>query len=109
RHQPDDHLRLADDRDGTVPVIRSLESGLASASDQRGFTLVELLVVLAAGLVVFTALFAVVDIAIRQSTRVVSQVSSTQEGRGALNQIEHQLQSSCTGVTGQEGIVKGST
>jgi type II secretory pathway component PulJ len=91
-----------------MSVMRSLGSDVAATSNERGFTLVELLVVIAAGMVIFVALLAVLDIAIKQTTRVVSQVSSTQEGRGAMNQIENQLQSTCTGGA-TEGIQQQST
>jgi type II secretory pathway pseudopilin PulG len=76
---------------------RPLRNADRSLADERGFTLVELLVIMATGLVVFSALFAVLDVTLRQTNRIVSQVDATQQARTAMAKIEQELQSSCVG------------
>lgn len=78
-------------------MLSRLRHSSAALRDERGVTLVELLVILSAGLVVFSALFTVLDTTMRQTSRVVSQTDATQQGRTALERIEQELQSSCVG------------
>jgi type II secretory pathway pseudopilin PulG len=63
--------------------------------DQRGFTLVELLVVMASGIVVASALFTILDVTLRQTTRTFSRVDATQRARNVMETIESQMHSSC--------------
>lgn len=70
---------------------------MTNLNSERGFTLIELLVTLSAGLIVFTAVFAVLDVTIHQSTRITSRVNATQQGRSALAAIEQDLSTSCVG------------
>ena len=63
--------------------------------DQRGFTLVELLVVMVAGVVVSSALFTIVDVTLHQTTRTYSRVDASQRGRIAMETIEQELHSAC--------------
>ena len=51
---------------------------------QSGFTLVELIVTMLVGMIVLTALFGLVDVALRASKRVDNRVESSQRGRLAL-------------------------
>ncbi|MBV9174538.1 MAG: type II secretion system protein [Chloroflexi bacterium] len=66
-----------------------------SPRSEGGFTLVELLVVIIAGLVVVIALFALVDVTLRQTTRTFSAVDATQHARTALEEIENEAHSAC--------------
>lgn len=78
-------------------LIRRARNLSEALRDERGTTLIELLVILSAGLVVFSALFTVLDTTLRQTSRVVSQVDATQQARSALERIEQELLSSCVG------------
>jgi Tfp pilus assembly protein PilW len=64
-------------------------------SDQRGFTLTELLVGLFAGMVLVSGLFTILDVTLHQTTRTFSRVDATQRARAALETIENELHSSC--------------
>ena len=64
-------------------------------SEQSGFTLVELLVVLLISMVVVIALFTFQDVVLRQSTRVFAEVDATQRARNTVESIENQLHSAC--------------
>jgi len=68
---------------------------IRTVSDQRGFTLVELLVAMAAGLVVSGALFTILDVTLRQTTRTFSRIDATQRARTALETIGNEMRSAC--------------
>jgi Prokaryotic N-terminal methylation motif len=89
-------------------MMRSLGPDLAGASNERGFTLIELLVTLAGAMVIFVALLTILDISIHQTTRIVSRVDSTQEGRTAMSKLEQELHSTCVNGS-QFGVQAGST
>jgi len=82
---------------------------LSSVRDERGFTLVELLVAMALGLIVSFAAFAILDTSLSQSTRIADRVSADQRGRIAMEKIILKLHSSCVAPettpveTGSEG------
>lgn len=63
--------------------------------DERGTTLVELMVGLAAGMVVMAALSMVMIVALRTTSRVGARVDATQRARVVLTQISEQLHSAC--------------
>jgi len=63
--------------------------------DERGFTLVELLVATMTGLIVSFAAFAILDVSLSQSTRIADRVSADQRGRIAMEKIMLELHSSC--------------
>jgi type II secretory pathway pseudopilin PulG len=71
---------------------RSIPAVLA---EERGFTLVELLVVILAGVVVTSALMTILVVSLRGTTRTISRVDATRQGRIALANIEDELHSSC--------------
>lgn len=77
--------------------MRRLPSGVIARrlSEQRGFTLVELLVGMAAGLVVATGLFTILDVTLRQTTRTFSRVDATQRARTTLDTIGNEMHSAC--------------
>ena len=85
----------------------------AFRDDERGFTLVELLVASAAGIVVTTAMGAIVITSVHFSSNYNDRVDANQEARTAMEKITQSLNSSCvaalvppimsTGATGPVG------
>lgn len=69
----------------------------ASLGDERGFTLIEMLVAMIAGLVLTGALLAILEISLRQTTRLTDRVQVDRSGRTVMNNVVDQLHSSCTG------------
>ncbi len=67
--------------------------------DERGFSVVELMVSIAAGMVVLLALFGVLDISFTQSARSIDRIESSQRGRTAMEQLVQELHSSCVAAT----------
>ncbi len=63
--------------------------------DERGTTLVELMVGLAAGMVVLAALSMVLIVAMRTTARVSARVDATQRARVVLTQVTEELHSAC--------------
>jgi prepilin-type N-terminal cleavage/methylation domain-containing protein len=82
-----------------MPIPTAMTRGLPydALASERGFTLVELLVTLVAGLATFSALLAILDVTMSGTSRVTSRVNATQESRTALAHIENELHSSCVG------------
>jgi hypothetical protein len=76
--------------------------------EERGVTLIELLVSMTAGVVVVAGATLVLVIALRQNTRVTDRVQADGIGRTVLNQIVDELHSSCTGF-GSTSIQAPST
>ena len=70
-------------------------SGRLDIRDERGTTLVELMVGLAMGMIVLTALTMVVIVTLHGSARVSARVEATQNGRVVLTRITEELHSSC--------------
>jgi Tfp pilus assembly protein PilE len=64
-------------------------------SEESGFTLVELCVVMLVSIVIVIALLTYQDIVLRQTTRVFAKVDATQRARTAMETIETRLRSSC--------------
>jgi prepilin-type N-terminal cleavage/methylation domain-containing protein len=77
---------------------------------QEGFTLVELLAAMAAGLVVVGGLVTVISVTLQQTTYTFTREDATENGRIALTHIEDELHSACLvdGVTPIEGGAQGS-
>ncbi len=67
--------------------------------DERGFTLVEMLVSVAAGTVLMLALFSVLDISMTQSARSIDRVESGQHARTAMEELVQELHSSCVATS----------
>lgn len=77
---------------------------------QEGFTLVELLAAMAAGLVVVGGLVTVLSVTLQQTTATFTRVDATERGRVMLTHIEDELHSACivNDVTPIEGGAQGS-
>ncbi len=78
------------------------------AGSDDGVTLVELLIVVVTSIVVALALWAIQDLALRQTTRVFARVDATQNARYAMETIENRMHSACV----SEGVIpiqSGST
>jgi len=71
--------------------MRSLEP----IRDERGTTLVELLVATGAGIVVLFAITAMMIISLRETARVNTHVDATQRARTVLNKVIEELHSAC--------------
>jgi prepilin-type N-terminal cleavage/methylation domain-containing protein len=78
-----------------MSLMQSRISALRRLRDERGFTLVELLVVMVAGVVVSSALFTILDVTLHQTTRTFSRVDASQRARIAMETIEQELHSGC--------------
>lgn len=75
---------------------------------EAGFTLVEMIVGIVAGLVVISALFSMLDVALHQSTRTFTHLDATEAARTAIASIENELHSACV-AEGEAPIQPGST
>lgn len=63
--------------------------------DERGFTLIELVVALATGMVVLLALFGILDTTLRHSTALQDRVQANQIGRIAMTKMVDEMHSAC--------------
>jgi Tfp pilus assembly protein PilW len=91
--------------------MRSLADRMsARLRHQEGFTLVELLASMAAGLVVVGALVTVLSVTLQQTTATFTRVDATQRARTALTHVEDELHSAClvNDVTPIQGGAQGS-
>ena len=76
--------------------------------DERGYSLVELLVSAAAGMIVLFALFAMFDLAAKNSAQVAQRVDATGRAKPAIQQLMNDLHSTCTGP-GIAPVLAGSS
>src|SRR5262249_20458335 len=77
-------------------------------SDERGTTLVELLVGTALGMVILSALTMLILTSMHASARVTARVHATQNARLSMVKLSEQLHSSCV-IPKLAPIQKGST
>jgi Tfp pilus assembly protein PilV len=63
--------------------------------EQDGFTLVEVMVAMVTGLVVVSALFAILEVSLHQTSRITDRVQATQLGDTMLTRITDPLNSAC--------------
>ena len=77
-------------------------------SDQRGITVVELLVAVVAGLAVLMASFTMLNATLRGNARVGQRVDANQRGRPVLTRIMDELHSVCV-APGLPPVLSGST
>jgi type II secretory pathway pseudopilin PulG len=69
------------------------------ARDERGFTLIEMMVSMSAGVFVIGGLVAILAVSLHQNARIGDRVQSDRLGRTALNKVVEELRSACTGFT----------
>jgi prepilin-type N-terminal cleavage/methylation domain-containing protein len=66
-------------------------------SDERGFTLVELLVAMSLAVVVMLGIFSLIEVTNRGSARVASRVNADQLARPVMQRLLDELHSTCVG------------
>lgn len=71
----------------------------ASCRAADGFTLIEMLVTIAAGITIVLAVLAAFDASVRQSQAATDRVQATQIGRVAMERVLQELNSSCVWST----------
>jgi Tfp pilus assembly protein PilW len=76
--------------------------------EERGLTLIELLVSMTAGAVVIAGVAVVLTVSLRQNARITDSVQADRIGRTSLNRMLNELRSSCTGF-GSSAIQAPST
>jgi Tfp pilus assembly protein PilW len=77
---------------------------------EEGFTLIELVVAMAAGLIVLFALTTIMIVSLHQTQRTFTKVDATRQARTAMATVENELHSACVngGVNGDQPIQTGS-
>jgi ABC-type Fe3+-hydroxamate transport system substrate-binding protein len=69
----------------------------ARLGDERGVTMVELLVTTALGMIVILGVLAVTEVAMRSSAKTATRVAADQRARPVLERLVDQLHSTCIG------------
>ena len=78
-------------------------------TDQRGYSLIELLVSLAVGSILLAAIFAALDYSVSANSKIQDRVDSAQRGRAAMELITQQLRSQICLGPGYPAIPSGIT
>ena len=89
------------------PVSVIVSSARRTSAEQSGFTLVELVVAMAMGIVVMFALSSIMITMLHQTQRTFTRVDATRQARVALSTIDNAVHSAC--VDGTPPIQAGST
>jgi len=89
------------------PVSAIRAAARRASSEEVGFTLVELVVAMAMGIVVMFALSYIMIAMLHQSQRTFTRVDATRQDRVALNNIDNELHSAC--VDGSSPVQATST
>lgn len=77
---------------------------------EAGFTLMEVLVAMVAGMVVIVTAFTLMDVTLRRTGDVVSRVDASQRGRLAMEQVTQTLRSQvCRGLGAAEPAIVAGT
>jgi type II secretory pathway component PulJ len=84
------------------------ETAPRGRAGEAGFTLIEVLVATVTSVVVSLALFAILEVATRQTAGVSERVHANQRGRLAMEYLTNDLHSSCVAVTAVP-VLSGST
>ena len=77
-------------------------------SDERGMTMIELLVAMTIGMVVLFATFAIADVSSRNSARIAHRVDLNQRVRPVMQHVMDELHSACV-APGVAPLLEGST
>jgi prepilin-type N-terminal cleavage/methylation domain-containing protein len=91
-----------------LSMLRLVQTARHRLADQRGFTLVELLATMVAGVVVLLALGTIMDVTLRETTRSFTLVDATNRARPVFEGLENKLHSACF-ADGQYPIQAGSS
>jgi Tfp pilus assembly protein PilW len=75
--------------------------------DERGMTLIEMLVTVSLGMIVLLALMDIADVSLRASARVEDRVEVSQRGRIAMDQIAQQIRSQVCLGPGTPAVTQG--
>ncbi len=67
----------------------------ARLGDERGYSLVEVLVAMVAGIIVTGALFGILEVSLKQNSRITDRVQAQQLGDNAMTRIIDPLRSGC--------------
>ena len=91
-------------------LTRTISARVRRVRQEHGFTLVELLVTMVAGIVVLSALYTILDVTLRQTTNTFTRLDSTGRGNAVLAGIENELHSACvaSGETPVQGGANGT-
>lgn len=76
-------------------VMARMRTTINRVRAEDGFSLVELLVAMVAGVVVLSALFTILDVTSHQTTRTLTKVDATQRARTTFESIANELHSAC--------------
>lgn len=83
-------------------------TALRLARDEHGFSMIEVLVSILTGLIVVFALFSILEVSMRQASRITDSVQADQLGRTALTKVVDELHTACMAREFAPVLVKSS-